>query len=157
MERERSWRLWTRVGVELRIACAVGPGHLVLLPTHVPKGDATWVWAGRRGHCVPRVEKQPELLAGNSGHRGQGPAGSPPQGPSACHQWGGATQMTLRDWKKTGICYLSVPPRSLPRPEPARDSVPRHWLRPRGSVPCLGSYSDGDLPELINQSSWGVP
>lgn len=116
MERERSWCLWTRVGVELRIACAVGPGHLVFLPTHVPKGDATWVWAGRRGHCVPRVEKQPELLAGNSGHRGQGPAGSPPQGPSACHQWGGAAQMTLerlgKDWKLSPQCPTKITPSS---------------------------------------------
>lgn len=93
----------------LRTACATGPGHLVSLPTHVPKGDATWVWVGRRGHCVPRVEKQPELLAGNSGHRGQGPAGIPPQGPSACCQWGGAVQMTLerlgRDWNLLPVSH----------------------------------------------------
>lgn len=67
-----------------RRSLALGLGHSAFLPTHVPKGDATWVWAGRRGYHVPRVEKQPELLAGNSGHRGQGPAGGPSQGPSAC-------------------------------------------------------------------------
>lgn len=74
---------------------ALGLGHLAFLPTHVPKGDATWVWAGRRGHHVPRVEKQPELLAGNSGHRGQGPAGGPSQGPSPAAREEGAAQLTL--------------------------------------------------------------
>lgn len=84
MESEGDGTCELRGGEELRAAQALGLGHLAFLPTHVPKGDATWVWAGRRGDHVPRVEKQPELLAGNSGHRGQGPAGSPSQGLSFC-------------------------------------------------------------------------
>lgn len=70
-----------------------GPGHQVLLPTSVPEGSYCMRVGGEeRILCVLRVEQQPELLAGNSGHRGQGPAGDCPPRPIS-HQLVGVQQL----------------------------------------------------------------
>lgn len=42
------------------------------------KGVTVCAWGVGGPLCVLRAEKQSELLAGNSGHRGQGPAGDCP-------------------------------------------------------------------------------
>lgn len=65
--------------------------------------------------CVPTAEKQPELLAGNSGGRGQGPAGSHPLTRPVSHQpagvglLGGPGDLTLERLGASETCHLSVP------------------------------------------------